>query len=124
MTILDSFYVLFGTKKVAQTRTEIAGIDKQLDDMDRKGKKRSEVEDKRYQELKKQRKELIESLQIQRRETEKLSDSFKDLTTNAVGALTAWATFSGIKNALIDVNKLNSSLQVLSGQTGISGREY
>ncbi len=52
MTQVDEFTIDFKTKNTSQTRTEIAAIDKQLDEMEKKKKKNVSEEDKQYQELK------------------------------------------------------------------------
>lgn len=119
MSILDSFYILFGTKNVAQTRSEISSIDKQLDDMDKKGKKRGEGEDKRYQELKKQRKELIESLQQQQRALDTLGNSFENFAKNAIGAGLAYVSFGALKAGILDAQKFNRELAI---QAKVSGQ--
>ncbi|OWK42469.1 hypothetical protein [Fimbriiglobus ruber] len=123
MTILDTFLLVFKTDIPKEAGADIAKLDKQLDEMGKKGKKRTEDENKQYEVLKKQRKELLDATKQQRQETDKLGDSFAGMIENAVGAVTAYATFGALKTALIDANKLNSSLTILGKTFSQSPRD-
>lgn len=117
--ILDTFEILFSTS-AKKAREEVVALDKELGDLEKKGKKRSDEENKHYQELSKKRKELLDDLKVQQRETDKLGDSFQNMATNAIGAVTAFATFQGLKNTLIDVNKLNAALAISGDTLGLN----
>lgn len=117
--ILDTFEILFSTS-AKKAREEVIALDKELGELEKKGKKRSDEENKRYQELQKQRKEQLDEIKQQRLETDKLSNSFQNMAANAIGAVTAFATFHGLKNTLIDVNKLNASLAIAHDSWGVN----
>lgn len=111
--ILDVFNILFKFNS-QESKKQIADIDQQLTELEKKGKKRDENENKRFAELKKQRKDTIDQIVQQRNEIDKLDNKFQDMISNAVGAVTAFATFQGLKTSLIDANKLNVSLSNLA----------
>lgn len=115
MSVLDTFYLLFKTDIPSNVEKDIKNLDKQLDDVAKKGKKRHEEEIKESKESRKQRLEATDDIKNQRQETDKLGDSFQSMITNAVGAVTAYASFSFLKNALVDANNLNLSLKNLQG---------
>ena len=123
MTQLDEFTIDFKTKAHSQTFAEIASIDKQLDAMEKKGKRRSDDESKQYQELKKRRKELLDETKQQQRETDKLADSFGKMAQNIIGAATGFATLSGLKTGILDAAKLNSTIYLQSKVTGQAENE-
>lgn len=118
MTILDSFYILFGTKNAEQTRVQISAIDKQLDEMDKKGKKRTDADNKHYQELKKQRSELLDSLKQQQRELDKVGDSFERLTSNVIGAGLAYLSFGSLKKQTLEAQEFNRALAIQAETSG------
>jgi len=118
MSILDTFYLLFKTDIPTSVQKEIAGLDKQLDDLAKKGKKRSEEENKEYKELQKRRKEAVQGLKDQQKEVDKISDSFVGLAQNGLAALTAFASFNGLKSGILNAAALNSSLEIQSKITG------
>ncbi|MHC5541180.1 hypothetical protein ACYOEI_23405, partial [Singulisphaera rosea] len=118
MTVLDTFYLLFKTDIPKEAGADISKLDKQLDELGKKGKKRTEDENKQYDVLKKRRKELLDETKQQQRETDKLRDSFTGMIESAVGAATAYVTFSALKAGLVDANKLNASLAILGKTTG------
>lgn len=117
--ILDTLFLLFKTDAPG-AKTDIDAIDKQIDQLTAKGKKRSDQENKQYAELKKQRKETLDSLKEQQRESEKLNNSFQSMVSGAVGAVTAYASFSALKAGLVDANNLNTSLRILQQTYGVS----
>jgi polyhydroxyalkanoate synthesis regulator phasin len=119
MTVLDTFYLLFKTDAPG-AQQQAAALDKQLDELAKKGKKRSEEENKRFQELKKQRKELTDQLKEQQRETDRLGDSFQSMIQGAVGAVTAYASFGALKAQLVDANNLNKALLILGETYGLN----
>ncbi|HZZ80037.1 MAG TPA: phage tail tip lysozyme [Gemmataceae bacterium] len=122
MTILDTFYLLFKTDANG-AKSDVAALDKQLDELEKKGRKRSDDENKRFKELEKQRKDLIDQLKEQQRETDKLDQSFQSMISSAVGAVTAYASFGALKTGLIDANRLNASLAILGRTTGQNAGE-
>ena len=123
MTTLDTFTIDFKTGSTSQAKAEIAAIDKQLDEMDKKGKKRTGLEEKQYIEAKKRRKELLDETKQQQRETDKLADSFGKIAQNILGAATAFATLGGLKTGILDAAKLNSTIELQSRVTGQSASE-
>lgn len=122
MSVLDTFYLLF-TSNAKEAQGDTVALDKQLDDLAKKGKKRSDDENKRYAELKKQRKEQLDQLKDQRREADNLSDAFQTMIASAVGAVGAYTSFGALKSGLADVNKLNASLVVLRDTYHLNAQE-
>lgn len=123
MTVLDTWYLLFKTDIPKEASPEIARLDKQIDELSKKGKKRSEDENKQYEVLKKQRKQLLDDTKQQQRETDKLADSFGNIASNIIGAATAFATLGGLKSGILDAAKLNSTIYLQSKVTGQSADE-
>jgi hypothetical protein len=123
MTILDTLYLLFKTDIPASAGKEVAALDKQLDELGKKGKKRSEEENKQYELLKKQRKDLLDETKQQQREVDKLADSFRGLAQNALGAVTAFATFSGLKSGILDAARFNADIATQADVTRQSADE-
>ncbi|MDE2100251.1 MAG: hypothetical protein KGL39_23575 [Patescibacteria group bacterium] len=112
MSVLD-FFLRFKTDVQAGAKKDVVDLEKQIDELAKKGKKHSEEQTKQAEKHKKERKEALDDTKKQQKETDELSDSFNNLVNNAIGAVTAYASFSFLKNSLIDANNLNASLKIL-----------
>ncbi len=102
--ILDTFYLLFKSDSKDASKG-IDELDKKITSLGQKGKKRSEEENKEYQQAIKQRKELNESLKETQSQYEKIGD-------NIVQAATAAFTFGSITKGFLDTANVNSNLQI------------
>lgn len=115
--ILDQFYLLFKTD-ASGASGDIKKLDDQISQLAAKGKKRSDQETLDLKEMRKQRALALQDLKDQQSELDKIGQSFSDIAVNALGALAAYASFSGIKNGVLDAAKLNSGLEVQAEITG------
>lgn len=122
MTVLDTFYLLFKSDANG-AKTDVAALEKQIDSLTVKGKKRTDEESKALLQAKKQLKGVTQELQDQNKQVDKLGESFRGLITNAVGAFTAYAGFSALKNGILDAAKFNSALAVQAKITGQNAGE-
>ena len=84
MTILDTFYLLFKSD-AGNVKTDMAAMEKQIDALREKGKKRSEQENKDLKELIARQKELTDSVKDSQKETDKFVNSIADATAALVG---------------------------------------
>ena len=118
MTVIDTFTIDVESPKTESAKAGLTQLDAKLDDMDKKGKKRSEDEKKQDAEQKKRNKEKIDQLKEQQKATDALGESFRNMVSGAVGAVAAYASFSALKAGLIDANNLNNALLTLQQTYG------
>ena len=111
MTILDTFYILFKSD-AREAQKDNAALDKKLDAMGDKEKKRADAEVKAHRELGKQRKETTRDIRDQTDATDKLGNSFVKMVESGAQAATTFLTLSAIKNGVLNATQLNSSLEI------------
>lgn len=102
MSVLDTFYLLFKTD-AGGAKAEVAALEKQIESLKDKGKKRSEQESKDLKEAVKQHKELTAGLKDQATAADKLKDSL-------MSAVAAYIGFQAIKAGVVDNANFNRSL--------------
>jgi hypothetical protein len=117
MTVLDTFYLLF-KNDAAASRKDVSDLEKQIDALTLKGKKRNEAEDKALKEATKRHKELTRELKDQNKQVEELGSSFAKALEGGVSAFAAYASFSGIKSGMLDAQKFNRELAIQSKVSG------
>jgi len=110
MGILDTFYLKF-TTDARGAASEVAQLEKQIESLREKGKKRSEQENKDLKEAIARRKELKDNIEKTNRETEKLID-------NTVQLAAAYVSFGAIKNGIVQTAEFNRALSVQSKNLG------
>ncbi len=120
MTVLDTFYLLF-KNDAKQTQTDVAALEKQIESLKDKGKKRSEQETKDLKEAVARHKELAKSLKETTDQQEKLGTSFVKTIEAAAAAGTSLFAFSAIKSGVKNVTDFNSALRVTAGILGQNG---
>ena len=126
MTIVDTFYLLFRTDSTG-TKKDIADLEKQIDSLTLKGKKRTDAEDVALKNATKRHKELTSELKEQTKQTDQLGDSFAKTIESGVAALTGFATFSGLKSGILDAQQFNRELAIqskISGQNATELKAY
>jgi hypothetical protein len=106
VTVLDTFYLLFKSD-APQATAEIAKLEKQIDALKDKGKKRSEQEKKDLKEAIAQHKELTQTVAESQKETAKFVDSIGSATAALVG-------FAAVRAGIGNANSFNSNLAVQS----------
>src|SRR4051794_19835053 len=114
MTVLDTFYLLF-KNDAKQTQADIAALEKQIESLKDKGKKRSEQESKDLKEAVTRHKELARGLKETTDQQERLGQSFVKTIESAASAGTALFAFGAIKNGVKNVTDFNSALRVTAG---------
>jgi VIT1/CCC1 family predicted Fe2+/Mn2+ transporter len=123
MSVLDTFYLLFKTDIPQAARADIASLDKQIDDLTTKGKKRTDQETSSLKTLQKQRKEATDEIKSQKKQVDELGQSFVKMVEGIAGAATAYLSFEGLKSGLLDAQKLNNALTVQAKLTGQNAGE-
>ena len=115
MTILDTFYLLFKSD-AGNVKTDMAAMEKQIDALREKGKKRSEQENKDLKELIARQKELTDSVKDSQKETDKFVNSIADATAALVG-------FAAVRSGITKSSSFNSDLKVQSELLQQSARD-
>lgn len=112
--ILDEFIIQFKSN-AKQTQTDVASLDKQIDALAAKGKKRTDAEKQQLRDLVKLRSESTQDIKDQSKATDNLGDSLLDLGAKAIIGFSAFSFLkSGVSNA-IDLNYQLEKQQRLFG---------
>lgn len=121
MNLLETFYIKFKSDAKDALKDSEA-VEKQLDTLGGKEKKRNESEIKSSKELSKQRKETAKEIKEQTEATEKLGQSFVKTVEAAASAGAALFSFSAIKSGIQNVTDFNAALRTTASLTGQSSR--
>ncbi len=113
--ILDTFYLLFKSDS-SQAAKGIDELDKKIESLTAKGKKRSEQENKDLKDSLKQRKELNQNL----KETEQL---YEKITDNIVRAATSIFSFAAVSKGFLSTTENNSKLAIQGKLLGQSAKD-
>lgn len=101
-SVINSFYMLFKSDS-KQAQDDIVALDKKLETLRAKGKKRTDDERKETYEIIKQRKALTDSLDENRNSTEKLIESVTQATV-------AYISFNAVKSGIANAAAMNREL--------------
>ena len=115
MTVLDTFYLLFKTD-AGGAKNEVLQLDKQIDQLREKGKKRSEQENKELEEKIKRQKELKNEIKDGNQAAEKLMN-------NVAGAFAGYFSAAAIKNRITETAQMNRSLKDQASVLQVNTRE-
>lgn len=127
MTILDTFYILVksNSKEAAKDTAELTksteALDKKIGELAKKGKQRTEDEEKQLKDLRKQRTQGVQDLKDQEKatgkvneETDKLGKNYTKLADGIGSAITAYVGLAAVQGGIINATQFNSKLKVQS----------
>lgn len=111
MTAFNTFFLQF-RNDAAKSKKDVAELEKQIDSLRAKGKKRTEEEDKQLQQAVRRQREM----QQQARETEK---NYERLSDSVATAAAAYVSLAAIKSGVVNAAEFNRTLAVQAKNLGL-----